>query len=185
VKLGALSIGIAIWMAGGGMVQSTNPPAIWIDVPYVSQSKEGCGSAVIAMVMQFWAKQTGKPESAEMDAAKIQTLLFSPRQKGIPASLMEKYFHEQGFRTFTFRGEWNDLQSHLEKGRPLIVCLKASGDRGPLHYSVVVGMDAARGYVFLNDPASGKMLRISREGFQTEWDAAKNWTLLAVPRGEK
>ena len=45
-------------------------------------------------------------------------------------------------------------------------------------------MDAARGYVFLKDPAKGKMLRMSREGFQSEWDAAKNWTLLVVPVGE-
>ena len=98
---------------------------------------------------------------------------------------MEKYLQRQGFHVYTFRGEWNDLQNHLEKGRPLIVCLKASGDRGPLHYAVVVGVDAGREYVFLNDPAGGKMLRISREGFQSEWDAAGNWTLLAVPRGEK
>lgn len=97
---------------------------------------------------------------------------------------MEKYFQEQGYRTYTFRGEWSDLQNHLQKGRPLIVALKASGADGPIHYALVVGMDTARGYVFLNDPARGKMLRISREGFQSEWELAKNWTLLAVPVGE-
>jgi predicted double-glycine peptidase len=94
---------------------------------------------------------------------------------------MERYFREQGFRAFSFRGEWSDLQHHLQQGRPLIVCLKASGGRGPLHYSVVVGLDPEHEFVFLNDPAVGKMLRISREGFQSEWDSAKNWTLLAVP----
>jgi predicted double-glycine peptidase len=176
---------LGIWIAGAGAVLATDPPAIWIDVPYVSQTKEGCGSAVISMVMRYWAKQKGKPPSAQMDAAKIQDLLYSPREKGTPASAMQKYFEEQGFRAFTFRGEWSDLEHHLRKGRPLIVCLKASGERGPLHYSVVVGLDPAREYVFLNDPALGKMNRISREGFQSEWDLAKNWTLLAVPAEEK
>jgi predicted double-glycine peptidase len=168
-------------MVGGGMTFATDPPAIWIDVPYVLQTKEGCGSAAIAMVMQYWAKQAGKQASSQMDAARIQSLLYSPRQKGIPASAMEKYFREQGFRAFAFRGEWSDLRHHLQQGRPLIVCLKASGEGGPLHYSVVVGLDSEHEFVFLNDPAVGKMLRISREGFQSEWDSAKNWTLLAVP----
>lgn len=176
---------LASWIAGAAFLSAATPPAIWIDVPYVSQTKEGCGSAAISMVMQYWAKHSGKPASPEMDAAKIQNRLYSPREKGIPASAMERYFLEQGFRAFAFRGDWSELQHHLELGRPLIVCLKASGERGPLHYSVVVGLDAERAYVFLNDPALGKMLRISREGFESEWDSAKNWTLLAVPEEAK
>ena len=176
---------LAIWIAGAAAVIATDPPAIWIDVPFVSQSKEGCGSAAISMVLQYWAKQAGKPASAPMNAAHIQELLYSPRQKGISASAMEKYFQQKGFRTFAFRADWSDLQHHLQQGRPLIVCLKASGERGPLHYSVLVGLDAAREFVFLNDPAIGKMIRLSREGFQSEWDAEKNWTLLAVPAEQK
>lgn len=184
MKIVAVIVCLGLWVAGAAAVFATDPPALWIDVPFVPQAKEGCGSAVISMLMQYWVKQTGKAASPQMDAAKIQELLFSPRQKGIPASAMEKYFQEQGYRTYTFRGEWSDLQNHLQKGRPLIVALKASGADGPIHYALVVGMDTARGYVFLNDPARGKMLRISREGFQSEWELAKNWTLLAVPVGE-
>ena len=185
MKAAAIIAWVGLWIAGAGVVLATDPPAIWIDVPYVSQTKEGCGSAVISMVMQYWAKQAGEPVSSEMDAERIQALLYSPREKGIPASAMEKYLQERGYRTFAFRGEWSDLQNHLQKGRPLIVCLKASGARGPLHYSVVAGLDVGREFVFLNDPAQGKMLRMSREGFQSEWDSAKNWTLLAVPAGKK
>jgi ABC-type bacteriocin/lantibiotic exporter with double-glycine peptidase domain len=172
-------------MAGASLVLGNDAPAIWIDVPYVAQTKEGCGSAVISMVMRYWAKQKGQQASASSDAAKIQELLYSPGQKGIPASAMERYFREQGYRTYAFRGEWSDLQHHLQEGRPLIVSLRASGEHGPLHYAVVVGLDEAREDVFLNDPALGKMLRRSREGFQTEWNSARNWTLLAVPAEEK
>jgi predicted double-glycine peptidase len=183
VKTRAFILWVALGVVGGSVALATNPPAIWIDVPNVVQTKEGCGSAAISMVMQYWAKQAGRPESVEMDATRIQELLYSREQKGIPASAMEEYFRKQGYQAFAFRGDWSDLETDLARGRPLIVCLKASGERGPLHYVVVVGIDTARGYVFLNDPAMGKMLRFSREGFQSEWDLAKNWTLLAVPAG--
>ena len=38
---------------------------------------------------------------------------------------MERYFQENGFRTFTIRGEWEDLEQHLGKGRPLDRCVEA------------------------------------------------------------
>lgn len=185
MKFAVIFACLGMCIAGDGLVLAAHAPAIWVDVPFVSQTKEGCGSAAISMVLQYWAKQSGEPASPQMNAAKIQNLLYSPRQKGIPASAMEKFFRDQGYRAFAFHGEWGDLQHHLQQGRPLIVCLKESGPRGPLHYSVVVGLDPEREFVFLNDPSAGKMLRISREGFQSEWDSAKNWTLLAVPGEQK
>jgi len=170
----------------------------WIDVPYVAQPKDGCGAAVISMVMQYWSKQ-GLPQSSQQasqsgqsggsetepsaaaDSRRIQELLFVQAEKGIPASAMLGYFEQSGYRAYAFRGEWSDLLRHVSQGRPLIVSLKASGARGPLHYAVVVGVDWQRNYVFLNDPARGKMLRVPREGFLGEWNPANNWTLLAVP----
>jgi len=69
---------------------------------------------------------------------------------------------------------------HLERGRPLIVSLKASGPHGPLHYVVVVGIDSAKGTIYVNDPAQQRCCGISREGFESEWSATEHWTLLAV-----
>jgi uncharacterized protein YvpB len=46
---------------------------------------------------------------------------------------------------------------------------------------VVAGIDPDRNYLYLNDPAQQKMLRISREGFESEWNPTHHWTLLAVP----
>lgn len=155
--------------------------AIWIDVPFVAQSREGCGSASISMVMRYWAKKKGQPSPPSADAQKIQTALFSPHSGGISASSMQRYFRESGYSAFAFQAQWSDLVHHLELGRPLIVGLGASGPLGPLHYAVVVGVDPARGLLFINDPAQSKMLRISRQGFQSEWSHTGNWALLAVP----
>lgn len=176
-------LGLALLFAGGAaLALAAETPAIWIDVPFIAQAKNGCGSASIAMVVDYWSKKTGTAAPAVADVAKIQQALYSPKEDGIPARAMQRYFEDSGYRTFAFASDWGELQRHLSRGRPLIVSLKASGPHGPLHYVVVVGLDAARGYVYVNDPAQQKMLRLSREGFESEWSATHYWTLLAVPR---
>ncbi|HEV7966705.1 MAG TPA: C39 family peptidase [Candidatus Acidoferrales bacterium] len=168
--------------ACAGPPLAAQTPAIWIDVPFVPQVRDGCGSAAISMVLQYWANRNGQASPDFADPQKIQAALFSPAEGGISSNRMEAFFQESGYRTFAFRGEWSDLQHHLEQGRPLIVSLKGSGQFGPLHYAVVVGIDSQRDYLFVNDPAQRKMLRISRQGFESEWSPAHHWALLAVPR---
>jgi len=167
--------------------QTSNSPADaasgkWIDVPYFAQPKDGCGAAVISMIMKYWAEQPGASASLPTPSVReIQSLLYVPAEKGIPASAMRDYFEHNGYKAYAFRGDWSDLERHISQGRPLIVSLKASGRSGPLHYALVTGVDSQRGFVFLSDPARGKMLRISREGFLAEWNPANQWTLLALP----
>jgi ABC-type bacteriocin/lantibiotic exporter with double-glycine peptidase domain len=176
-------LGLVLFAAvGAGISLAAETPSLWIDVPFVPQVKNGCGSAAIAMVVEYWEKKTGRATSSTADAEKIQAALYSPAEEGIPASAMQRYFEGAGYHTFVIVGDWNELGHHLERGRPLIVSLKASGPHGPLHYVVVVGIDRARGYIYMNDPAQQKMLRLSREGFESEWSATEHWTLLAVPR---
>lgn len=163
---------------------SLSSPArpIWIDVPFAAQTKDGCGSASISMVMQYWDRKKGLPVGTDANPMHIQDALFSRAARGIYASSMQNYFRQSGYQAFAFRGQWSDLKHHLALGRPLIVGIQPNGSLGPLHYVVVVGIDPSREFVFVNDPAQQKMLRISREGFESEWRATHNWTLLAVPK---
>lgn len=142
------------------------PSGPWLDVPFVRQSREGCGAASIAMVLGYW----GRPA----DAGAILRELYSPEERGIRASDMQQYLERQGFRAFTFEGDWNSLAAHIAKGRPLIVALR---DGRALHYVVVAGV--ADDYAFVNDPARRKLLRMSRRDFEKRWH--ERWTLLAVP----
>jgi ABC-type bacteriocin/lantibiotic exporter with double-glycine peptidase domain len=167
---------------GVSMALAAQQPALWIDVPFVAQSRDGCGSASISMVMQYWAKKQGQPSPSFAAVQAIQDKLFSPKSAGISTTGMEGYFRKSGYRVFAFRGSWDDLAHHIQLGRPLIVGLAASGPLGPLHYVVVVGIDGARGFIFVNDPAQRKMQRISRQGFESEWSHTHNWTLLALPQ---
>jgi predicted double-glycine peptidase len=154
---------------------------LWLEVPYIKQTEEGCGSASLAMVLQYWKAHGTAIATGRDDVEAIQKQLYTRKAHGIFASDMERYFKESGFRAFAFQGEWADLREHLAQGRPLIVGLQIGNKKGPLHYVVVTGMDWQRAAVFVNDPARGKLFRIEREEFEKQWAGVKNWTLLGVP----
>ena len=134
------------------------------------------------MVMQYWLKQQGRSLGDSANADLIQRTLYVPGTDGIYASAMQRYFNEHEFRTFAFRGDWEILQQHLQKGRPLIAALKPSGSNGPLHYVVVVGVDPEQDLLLLNDPARRKLLKQDRSDFEKQWRATGEWTLLALPQ---
>jgi uncharacterized protein YvpB len=158
---------------------------IWLDVPFVQQSKDGCGAASIAMVMQYWTRQSGQQPTDAADATHILDQLHSPEAHGIYASAMEHYLQEQSYRTFILRGQWSDLEQHLRKGRPLIVALRPMENSRALHYVVVAGLDPARNLVMFNDPAGRKLEKLDRRTFEKEWNVTGNWTLLAVPQSRE
>jgi len=155
---------------------------VWLDVPFVKQSEDGCGSAAISMVLQYWSGQGVRLDAQRTDAAAIQKLLYSRKAHGIFASDMQSYFHGSGFQVFLIDGSWADLEEHLKQGRPLIVSLQPGSAKAPLHYVVVTGMDWHDDAVFVHDPARGKLLRIERGDFEKQWRSNRNWLLLAVPQ---
>jgi uncharacterized protein YvpB len=187
------------WLLVASGVLAQAPAAIWIDVPFVAQPRDGCGAASLSMVMQYWAGKHGTAVSQDSEVAQIQHELYSPRDHGIPAEAMGEYLRHHGFQVFAFPaeamgeylrhhgfqvfafpGKWSDLEEQIAKGRPLIVALRPQGQTA-LHYVVIDGVDAARGLVTMNDPADRKLLNEERARFEREWSATHNWTLLAVP----
>jgi ABC-type bacteriocin/lantibiotic exporter with double-glycine peptidase domain len=154
---------------------------VWLDVPYVKQAEDGCGSAAISMVLQYWSAHGVTIDSQRADASAIQKQLYSPKARGIHASDMESYLKQSGFRAFPLNGEWKDLLDQLKQGRPLIASLQPGSAKTPLHYVVVTGIDWQNGAVFINDPARGKLLRVAREDFEKQWRPNRNWMLLALP----
>jgi ABC-type bacteriocin/lantibiotic exporter with double-glycine peptidase domain len=148
---------------------------VWLDVPFVAQEKNGCGAAVISMLLRYWHSE------ADPSPANIQSTLYSRKAHGTLASDLQRYFQEHGFRAFAFAGRWDDLQQHLEKGRPLIVALRPARMEKELHYVVVVGLEPEQNIILVNDPAQRKLLKQERSAFEKQWSAVGNWTLLAVP----
>ncbi|MGH7866330.1 MAG: peptidase C39 family protein [Candidatus Dormibacteraceae bacterium] len=170
-------------LAFSAVVFAAATHGIFLDVPYVRQPKDGCGAACLAMVLQYWKNHDPAFKSVKPDeVAPIQSALYSPQAHGIYARDMVAYLNRSGMRTFVFAGRWTDLEEHLAKGRPLIVCIKEPGWHGPRHYVVVTGVDSARQHVLVNDPARGKLDAMEWPEFERDWKAAGFWTLLAVPR---
>jgi predicted double-glycine peptidase len=153
-------------------------------VPFVKQTEEGCGSASLSMLLQYWGAHGTTLAAGRADAGSIQQKLFSRKARGIFAADMKRYLAESGFRVFAINGRWDDLRQHLSQGRPLILSIQPGGKTAPFHYVVVTGIDWVHESVFLNDPARGKLLRVERAEFEKEWQAARNWMLLAVPEAK-
>jgi ABC-type bacteriocin/lantibiotic exporter with double-glycine peptidase domain len=175
------TVALVLWVHA--VLLAADPAGIWLDVPFVAQERDGCGPASIAMLMRYWQQQPGGANVPRADVAEIDRALSSRAAHGVYASEMELFLQRQGYRTFAFRGEWEDLKHHLEKGRPLIVALKP-GAKLPLHYVVVTGLDWDQGLVLVNDPAQRKLLKEERTRFDREWNGAQRWMLLAVPQAQ-
>jgi uncharacterized protein YvpB len=180
--LSALARSIAFVFLAVGVVSAQQSAGLWLDVPFVKQVKDGCGSSSIAMVMQYWLERHERPITESAQAAEIHRVLYEPDAEGIYASAMERYFQEHGFLAFSFRGDWAFLQQHLEKGRPLIAALKPSESGSSLHFVVVVGIDPEAAIILLNDPARRKLLKQGRSDFEKQWSGTDEWTLLALPQ---
>lgn len=174
---------LVLWLGLATATAAAQQSAVWVDLPFIRQEKHACGAASVAMVMQYWIREgfLGIP-AGQAEPARVHAAIYSSQAQGALASDMERYFREQGFRTFTFRGEWEDLRQHLAQGRPLIVCLKPGG-RDALHYVVVAGVDGE--FVLVNDPARRKLTKLRRQSFEPEWKGTNFWTLLAVPSEER
>lgn len=151
---------------------------IWLDIPFVRQVENGCGSATLSMMMQYWQRHGASVDTQDADAARIQKQLYAPESRGIAASAMQRYLEEHGFRAVAFRGSWQDLREQLAKGRPLIAAIRSGADT--FHYVVVAGVSDAT--IEVNDAADRKLRQVRRADFEKKWKATGNWTLLAVPR---
>jgi len=133
------------------------------------------------MLLRYWSAHGASVDPQRADAETIQGRLYSQKAHGIFASAMADYLKHSGFRVFPLNGEWNDLPEQLKQGRPLIVSLQPGPAKAPLHYVLVVGIDWQKDAVFLNDPGRGKLIRVARADFESQWRSNGNWMLLAVP----
>src|SRR6476661_4282047 len=100
-----------------GMLFLAQSPGIWLDVPFFKQEKDGCGAAVIAMVIEYWNQKQPQSKTVTLaDPVQIQKALYSSEAHGIYASDLKRYFDDHEFRTFVLQATWDDFQHHLEKG---------------------------------------------------------------------
>ena len=162
-------------LVAGVIEGASNQP---LAVPFFGQQKNGCGAASVAMVIHYWANHAPNlPPYPTADEAYQR--LYDHERNGILLGDMKRYFEEYGFKAFTFRGRWADVEVHLGKGRPVIVALKLK-PTAPIHYVVITG--AAGDHVTLNDSTRRRTTRLKRAEFERQWSYADQWMLLATPQ---
>lgn len=174
----AAAIGLTVAAIGGylpaaadGMSIEARPPSRvrFLDVPFVPQTRALCGGAALAMVMRFW----GEPVVLAEDF----TDRIEPGGAGIRTDDLVSAARARGWTAFPATGTPSDLQTHLERGRPLIVLLQIGSDS--FHYVVVVGRDG--GSVIVHDPAAGPLRTIQEAAFDRAWAGRGRWYLLVLP----
>jgi len=145
--------------------------ATLLSVPFVEQRQDTCAAAALSMVMAYWQKPLGQDEIARE--------LLQPELRGILGSRLQAFARGHGFRAIAYTGDLAQLREYLEKGRPLIVAWKVG--RGRYHNVVVVGHDAERRVLLVNNPALGSAREVSERDFEKRWAGAGHWTLLVLP----
>ena len=140
-------------------------------VPFVSQQKDTCGAASLAMVGAYWGHPLPHDEIARE--------LLEPGLNGIAGSRLARFARERGLAAAAYQGDLTQLREYILKGRPMIVAWRMG--RGRYHDVVVIGFDATGLHVIVNDPARGPGRTVTVGDFEKRWAGARHWTLLVMP----
>lgn len=178
MRTAAAAVVLVAVLAARGILIAGPSAGLRLEVPFVPQVEQGCGSAAIAMVLLWWQQHGFTPKTGSVDTQTIHRELYRETENGARASDLSRYLEQHGFQSISFSGEWADLTEHLEKGRPLIAAIRPPGQR-QLHFVVVSGLSTD--LVLLHDPAKGAYRALARKNFEKQWDASQRFTLLALP----
>jgi len=142
-----------------------------LNVPVHLQKKGPCcGSACLGMVMAYW----------DISPSAVSALETGPcPRNGFSGEELAGLANSVGFSARVYSSGLDDLFSHLEATRPVIVMLGGEGQR---HFMVAVGHSKDKSRIIFNDPAHGRVW-LSLEDFRDRWRMAANFALLAVPQG--
>jgi hypothetical protein len=155
--------------APAARAQSAHGAVHLLDVPYLAQSEALCGGAAIAMVMRFWG------------ATGVYAETFAPlvdeAAGGISGQALLDELRSRGWQAASFGGDRDQVRSHLEQGRPVIVLIEDRPSR--FHYVVIVGW--LNGRVILHDPARAPFRVVDEKTLIEAWRRSDYWTLVALP----
>ena len=158
---------LALMQAG----QLSSPAPVLLHVPLIKQPYMRCLVASVSMVLKYWGHEVS-PEAIGNEVPVYKD--------GTTGRDLADFVERIGFRGFLIQPPFDDLLSHLEKGRPLIVTLPEAGSMR--HAMVLVGFNRSTDKVWLNDPASGTCRDQELGSFRKQWEKGQRWTFLILPK---
>jgi ABC-type bacteriocin/lantibiotic exporter with double-glycine peptidase domain len=154
-----------------------SPQAVVLKLPLVAQEElHACGLASVKILCAYYGQDV--PREREAELARLVR-----ERRGLSGRELRGALESMGFEAFVFAGALDrgprGLYGHIDRGRPVIVMTSPDGRAN--HYELFVGYDEARANVVLIDPRRGAVL-LPRVRFESLWEKAKRFALLAVPR---
>jgi len=143
------------------------------DVPFVRQRRSWCGPAALASVARF--------HGLALTQEQVAREVYLP---SIGASLtidLARCARGHGLWCHSGRGSLDDARAWLDRGLPVLALLQhRSAFARPLHYVVLTGYHARRGYLLAH---TGHLSNrpISFERFARQHADAGRWLLVACP----
>jgi hypothetical protein len=156
-------------------------PARWVGparVPIVTDaSAVSRDLAALYAVFSFWGRSVHAAVAAVGSA-------FPEPTEPLLAGDVERLARAAGLTAVAFHGTLEDVVYELQAGRPVIVGVTGASDRADRrHFEVVVACDQNARRLRSFDPARGVVER-SYSGFQDEWQAAQQLTLVMFASDE-
>jgi ABC-type bacteriocin/lantibiotic exporter with double-glycine peptidase domain len=148
---------------------SSNRAAIRLDVPFVAQPPDRCGTAAVEMILRYYGVT---PDPAALDRA-----IHIPALAGsIPALLVEGS-RRAGFAADSLVVAEEEIYRKLAAGSPLVVLLAPAGDDPRGHFIVATGANPRTGALRVHSgnranrwwPATSWRSRWEQAGRQIVW----------------
>jgi predicted double-glycine peptidase len=81
-----IALGLLLLLFPGRFLQPApqEKAGVWLDVPFIRQSEDGCGSAAISMVLEYWNAHGARINPQRADSALIQKQLEEQLKQGRP-----------------------------------------------------------------------------------------------------
>jgi hypothetical protein len=147
------------------------------DIPFFKQEDYQCGPTVLATVIDFWYKRTGK--GAWITPEQIVPEIYSPTARGVLGIDLEIYAQKQGFTGRQFAGNVADLRKAIDIGTPPIIFVDYGFglyQRG--HFMVVTGY-GPEGIVVNSGSYENRF--IPEKELERTWKKTGYWTFILLP----
>lgn len=174
----ALSVACRLPYTGGAKaVTADSLGSDWVraaPTPVVrQQQRTDCGLAALAMIAGTWGHTWPLADL---------TRQVQPTSKGVKLGALRDVARTRGLEAYAVRGTTTDLEHELSQGRPVLLGLLLPFDQGHnlSHYEVAIAYNPRDGAVVTRDPASGKLLKRTRQVLDLEWKPAGYATLVVV-----
>lgn len=143
-----------------------------LDVPFIQQPPDHCGSASVAMVARFYG--------VEPDGDALDRDIFVPALSGSIPALLAEGARRQGLAAEVRHCSEEELHALISAGMPLIVLLAPVGDSPRGHFVVATGSNPATGALRVHSGTRPNHW-LSRRAWQARWIRADRAVVLIRP----